>query len=142
LLEPGDLFLLGTDLVKEPERLVAAYDDDAGVTAEFNRNLLRRLDRELDADFDADSFDHIARWNQQARWIEMRLRSTRDQIVSIGALAMEVHLDAGEEILTEISAKFTPEGVVDELWDAGMSVFHSWTDEAGDFQLSLAGLRL
>ena len=105
-LAPGDALLLGTDLVKDVDRLVAAYDDAAGVTAAFNRNVLAVLDRELDADFDPDTFDHVAVWNADAEWIEMRLRSQRAQTVHVRALGLDVEFAAGEELRTEISAKF------------------------------------
>ncbi|WP_405010614.1 L-histidine N(alpha)-methyltransferase [Kitasatospora sp. NBC_01539] len=137
-LEPGDALLLGTDLVKDPAVLVAAYDDAAGVTAEFNRNVLNVLDRELDADFDPEAFEHVAHWDARQEWIEMRLRSTRTQTVKIPALDMPVHFEAGEELRTEVSAKFRRERVADELAAAGMRLSHWWTDGGGRFGLSLA----
>jgi L-histidine N-alpha-methyltransferase len=137
-LEPGDHFLLGTDLVKAPERLVAAYDDARGVTAEFNRNVLRVLNRELGADFDPEAFDHVAVWDAADEWIEMRLRSVRAQTVEIADLDLRVELAAGQEIRTEISAKFRRERVADELARAGLELTHWWTDPAGDFALSLS----
>jgi L-histidine Nalpha-methyltransferase len=140
-LEPGGWLLLGTDLVKEPQRLVAAYDDSAGVTADFNRNLLRVVDRELGADFDADSFAHVARWNGEREWIELALRAGEAQRVTIAALDARIEVAAGEEILTEISAKFSREGVDLELERAGFELLHWWTDAPGDFALSLARLR-
>lgn len=137
-LGEGDHFLLGTDLVKSPERLVAAYDDAQGVTAAFNKNVLAVLDRELDADFDLDAFEHVAVWDPEQEWIEMRLRSLRDQRVTVGALDLVVELAAGEEIRTEVSAKFRPETVEAELAAAGLRLTHLWTDAAGDFALSLS----
>ncbi|MGZ6752494.1 MAG: L-histidine N(alpha)-methyltransferase [Nocardioides sp.] len=137
-LGPGDSFLLGTDLVKAPERLVAAYDDAAGVTAAFNKNVLIVLDRDLAADFDPDAFEHVAVWDAEREWIEMRLRSRRDQVVRVGALDLEVAFAAGEEVRTEISAKFRRETVERELGDAGLSLTAWWTDPAGDFALSLS----
>jgi len=137
-LADGDALLLGTDLVKDTGRLVAAYDDRAGVTAEFNRNVLRVLNRELDADFDVDEFAHVARWDPDEEWIEMRLRAERDQVVTIGRLEMEVRFAAGEELRTEISAKFRREGVARELAAAGLELAEWWTDPAGDFALSLS----
>ncbi|WP_309649169.1 L-histidine N(alpha)-methyltransferase [Nocardioides sp.] len=137
-LAEGDFFLLGTDLVKSPERLVAAYDDALGVTAAFNKNVLTVLDRELDADFDLDTFQHVAVWNEQEEWIEMRLRSTEAQRVHVRGLDLEVELARGEEIRTEISAKFRQEGVTAELAAAGLELTHWWTDPAGDFALSLS----
>jgi L-histidine Nalpha-methyltransferase len=137
-MAPGDSLLLGTDLVKGPARLEAAYDDRAGVTAEFNRNVLRVLNRELGADFDPDRFDHVARWNDDEEWIEMRLRSRGAQTIDIPELDLTVHFDDGEELRTEISAKFRPEQVATELRDAGLEPAGWWTDPAGDFGVSLA----
>jgi L-histidine Nalpha-methyltransferase len=138
VLEPGDGFLLGIDLVKAPERLVAAYDDPQGVTAEFNKNVLRVINRELDADFDIDAFDHVARWDTQAEWIEMRLRSTSDQVVRVGGLGLDVEFRAGEDMRTEISAKFRRDSIAAELGNAGLRPTHYWTDPAGDFALTLS----
>jgi L-histidine N-alpha-methyltransferase len=137
-LEPGDSLLLGTDLVKDVDRLEAAYDDASGVTAEFNLNVLRVMNRELDADFELDQFTHVARYDRDAEWIEMRLRSLADQTVHIRALDLEVEFARAEEVRTEISAKFRQEGVVDELAAAGMRVVRWMTDPAGDFALSLS----
>jgi L-histidine N-alpha-methyltransferase len=139
-LEPGDAFLLGTDLVKDPRRLVAAYDDDAGVTADFNRNVLRVVNRALDADFDPEAFTHVALWNAEAEWIEMRLRADAPHDVTVGALGMDVRFAAGEELRTEISAKFRRTGVEAELAAAGLRLAEWWTDPAGDFALSLSFL--
>jgi L-histidine N-alpha-methyltransferase len=133
-----DRLLLGTDLLKDPMRIIAAYDDSAGVTAAFNRNVLAVLNADLDADFDVDAFDHVARWNDEHEWIEMRLRSRRAQTARIGALGLSVDFAAGEDLLTEISAKFTRDGVARELWECGFVVERTWTDAAGDFQLTLA----
>ena len=138
LLGPGDALLLGTDLVKDPARLVAAYDDTAGVTADFNRNVLRVLNRELGADFAVDAFEHVARWDTDAEWIEMRLRARGPQRVRVHALGLEVAFADGEELRTEISAKFRREGFEAELAAAGLTVAHWWTDPAGDFALSLS----
>jgi L-histidine N-alpha-methyltransferase len=137
-LAPGDWLLLGTDLVKDPARLVAAYDDAAGVTAEFNRNVLTVIDRELSADFDPGSFAHVALWNPAGEWIEMRLRAIGDQVVTVSDLALKVGFADGEELRTEISAKFHRSGVEAELAAAGFSLEHWWTDRDGDFGLSLA----
>jgi L-histidine N-alpha-methyltransferase len=134
----GDSFLLGTDLVKPVERLVAAYDDARGVTAEFNKNVLAVINRELGANFDLSLFQHVALWNSEAEWIEMRLRSTTDQQVRVAALDLTVDFVKGEEIRTEISAKFRPEGVVSELAAVGLRVTDLWTDPAQDFALSLS----
>lgn len=138
VLRPGDSFLLGTDLVKDTRRLVSAYDDDAGVTAAFNRNVLAVINRELDADFDLAYFEHVAKWNAAEERIEMWLHSTRAQTVRVGALDLFVGFDAGEEMLTEVSCKFRPAGVTAELAAAGLRQTHWWTDPAGDFGLSLA----
>jgi L-histidine N-alpha-methyltransferase len=140
-LAPGDALLLGTDLVKDVDRLVAAYDDAAGVTAAFNRNVLSVLDHELDADFDPDAFDHVARWNADAEWIEMWLRSQRAQTVHLRKLALTVEFTSGEELRTEISAKFRRAGVERELAVAGFDLAEWWTDRAGDFALSLSFVR-
>ena len=140
-LAPGDALLLGTDLVKDADRLVAAYDDAAGVTAAFNRNVLSVLDRELDADFDPDTFDHVAVWNADAEWIEMWLRSQRAQTVHVRALGLDVEFAAGEELRTEISAKFRRDRVERELAAAGFHLTEWWTDPAGDFALSLSFVR-
>jgi L-histidine N-alpha-methyltransferase len=137
-LRPGDAFLLGTDLVKDPERLVCAYDDAAGVTAAFNKNVLAVLNRELSAGFDLDAFEHVALWDSEREWIEMRLRSRSDQIVRIAEVDMNVAFAAGEELRTEISAKFRRERVDGELRAAGLVMTHWWTDPAGDFALSLS----
>jgi L-histidine Nalpha-methyltransferase len=137
-LRPGDALLLGTDLVKDPRRLVQAYDDAAGVTAAFNRNLLEVVNRELGATFDVTGFQHVAVWDADNDWIEMRLRSTRRQRVDVPALSLQVDFADGEELRTEISAKFRRAGVARELTEAGLRPAQWWTDEPGDFALSLA----
>ncbi|MBW3573940.1 MAG: L-histidine N(alpha)-methyltransferase [Actinobacteria bacterium] len=137
-LAPGDGLVLGVDLVKEPDRLVRAYDDAAGVTAAFNRNLLAVLNRELGADFDLDAFAHVACWVPEQEWIEMRLRSLAAQRVSIPAIGMEVDFAGGEELRTEISAKFRRQRLDDELSAAGLRLARWWTDTAGDFAVALA----
>lgn len=137
-LQPGDSVLLGTDLVKDSGRLVSAYDDSAGVTAAFNRNVLSVVNRELDADFDLDAFEHVAKWNSDEERIEMWLRADAPQQVRIAGLDLDVAFGAGEEMLTEVSCKFRADGVADELARAGLRQTHWWTDEAGDFGLSLA----
>jgi L-histidine Nalpha-methyltransferase len=138
MLRPGDSLLLGTDLVKDVGRLVRAYDDSAGVTAKFNRNVLAVVNRELDADFDLDAFEHVARWNVAQERIEMWLRASSAQRVQIAALDLAVDFAAGEEMLTEVSCKFRPDGVEAELAAAGLRRTHWWTDPAGDFGLSLS----
>jgi L-histidine N-alpha-methyltransferase len=137
-LAPGDSFLLGTDLVKDGARLVAAYDDPAGVTAAFNRNVLAVINRELGADFDLAAFDHVALWDAEQEWIEMRLRSNRPQMVHLRDLNLDVSIGESEEIRTEISAKFRREGVLQELARAGMRIVRWWTDPGEDFALSLS----
>lgn len=138
LLEPGDALLLGTDLVKDESVLVRAYDDDAGVTAAFNKNVLTVMNRELGADFDPGDFTHVALWNPDDEWIEMRLRARRDLTVKIPEVDLVVHFEAGEEVRTEVSAKFRQDGVRTELREAGLEMTHWWTDTAGRFALSLA----
>jgi L-histidine Nalpha-methyltransferase len=138
VLQPGDSLLLGTDLVKDTTRLVQAYDDAAGVTARFNRNVLAVINRELNADFDVDTFRHVASWNSAEERMEMWLRAERAQRVRIAALNMTVDFDAGEQVLTEVSCKFRADAVADELAQAGLRVTRWWTDTAGDFGLSLS----
>ncbi|MEV7687521.1 L-histidine N(alpha)-methyltransferase [Streptomyces bungoensis] len=138
LLEPGDGLLLGTDLVKDERVLVRAYDDAAGVTAAFNKNVLAVVDRELGADFDPDAFDHVALWDAEREWIEMRLRSRTAQTVKVPALDLAVDFAAGEELRTEVSAKFRKEGVTAELAAVGLELTHWWTDAEARFALSLS----
>jgi L-histidine N-alpha-methyltransferase len=137
-MDHDEWLLLGTDLVKDERRLVAAYDDAQGVTAEFNRNVLRVIDNELGGDFDPDAFEHVALWDADNSWIEMRLRSLRDQHVRVADLDLEVDFTAGEEMQTEISTKFTPEGIRQDLWEHGFVCEASWTDPDGDFLLTLS----
>ena len=137
-LKPGDSLLLGTDLRKDVARLLAAYDDAQGVTARFNLNVLDVLNQALGADFDRAGFDHVTRWNPDGAWIEMRLRSKRDQQVKIPSLGMVVEIGAGEELLTEISSKFEADELGEELAKAGLARVQGWTDPAGDFLLTLA----
>src|SRR5271163_2863272 len=138
VMRPGDSLLLGTDLVKDTDRLVRAYDDAAGVTARFNRNVLAVINRELDADFDVDAYLHVARWNTEEERIEMWLRADRAQRVHVGALDLTIDFAVGEEMLTEVSCKFRPDGVSSELANAGLRRIRWWTDSEGDFGLSLA----
>lgn len=137
-MEPGDHLLLGTDLVKEEARLVAAYDDTQGVTAAFNRNVLHVVNRALDADFDPEGFAHVARWNAAEEWIEMWLRADTAQTVTVRGLGVTVPFADGEAMRTEISAKFRPERVEEELRAAGLALEAWWTDPAGDFACALA----
>lgn len=124
--------------MKDTGRLLRAYDDAAGVTAAFNRNILVVVNRELDADFDVDEFRHVALWDPENEWIEMRLRAERAQQVTINDLGLAVSFAAGEELRTEISAKFRRERVEAELAAAGLQALQFWTDPAGDFGLTLA----
>jgi len=137
-LQPGDTFLLGTDLVKDPARLLRAYDDAAGVTAEFNRNILRVVNSGLAADFAVEEFEHVAVWDAAREWIEMRLRPASEQHVLIGDLGLPVSFAAGEELRTEISAKFRREAIEAELDAAGLRTLRFWTDPGADFGLTLA----
>ena len=137
-MQPGDTFLVGTDLVKDRGRLVAAYDDAAGVTAAFNRNVLDVVNRELDADFDPFAFDHIARFDEEHSWIEMRLRSRTTQRVTLNSLGLTVDFAEGEDIRTEISTKFTTTQICHELSTVGLRPLGQWTDGAGDFALTMA----
>jgi L-histidine N-alpha-methyltransferase len=141
LLEPGDYLLLGTDLVKDIDILEAAYDDAQGVTAEFNRNVLHVLNRELDADFPTELFEHVAFFDPDREWIEMRLRARRACHVRIDALDLEVDFDRGEELRTEISAKFTRDRLKADYAAAGLELAEWFTDDDGLFALSLAQLR-
>jgi len=137
-LDTGEWLLLGTDLVKDPTTLVQAYDDAAGVTAEFNRNVLHVLNRELGADFDVAAFEHVARWDEKEEWIEMRLRATRAMEVHVPAVDLVVSFDEGEEMRTEVSSKFRPARVAAELAEAGFTLSKWWTDPQGRFGVSLA----
>src|SRR5947209_3994394 len=140
LLGPEDHLLMGTDLVKDPDVLEAAYDDAQGVTAEFNRNVLRVVNRELDAGFDPEDFDHVAHFNREHEWIEMRLRARREHTTLVRALDLPVHFDAREEMRTEISAKFTPQRLQGDLAAAGLELTRWLTDSEGLFALSLSCL--
>jgi L-histidine N-alpha-methyltransferase len=137
-MRAGDAFLLGADLVKLPDTLLPAYDDAAGVTAAFNRNVLHVLNRELDADVDVDSFTHVALWDPQREWIEMRLRSTIAQTVRVRAINLEVKFAEGETMRTEISAKFRRAGLEAELRAGGLEVVRWWTDSRERFAVTLA----
>ena len=137
-LQPGDGLLLGTDLLKDRERLYAAYNDSAGVTADFNRNVLRVLNRELGGDFDPEAFEHFAPFDEANAWIEMRLVSRRAQTVWLSTLRRRVDFAEGEVLRTEVSCKFQQHQVEAELAEAGLQLTEWWTDAAGDFALSLA----
>jgi L-histidine N-alpha-methyltransferase len=138
LLGDGDHLLLGTDLVKDVDRLEAAYDDAAGVTAEFNKNVLEVLNRELGADFDLDAFDHVAVFDAEQGWMDIRLRSQVDQTVTLDDIELEIEFAAEEEMRTEISAKFTRERLEDVYGEAGLQMSGWFTDAAADYALSLA----
>jgi L-histidine N-alpha-methyltransferase len=138
LLGDGDRLLLGTDLVKDPAVIEAAYDDPGGVTAEFNRNVLHVINRELDADFAPDEFDHVAFFDRRHEWIEMRLRARRECSVLIAGVGLRVDFSAGEELRTEISAKFTRSRIEADFAAAGLALDSWYTDDDGRFALSLA----
>jgi len=137
-LAPGDFLLMGTDLVKDTGRLVAAYDDAAGVTAAFDLNLLSVLENQLGAKLDADAFAHRSVWVPEQEWIEMRLVAQRDTAIEVPELDVRTELAAGEHLRTEVSAKFRRERVDAELEAAGFDLAGWWTDAAGDFAVSLA----
>jgi L-histidine N-alpha-methyltransferase len=138
LFGPGDHLLLGTDLVKDTTRLEAAYDDAAGVTAEFNKNVLAVLNRELGADFDLDTFEHVSRYDAREERMDIRLRSLVAQTVQLAGLEMTIQFAAGEEMRTEISTKFTRERLEAVYAEAGLEMRGWFTDPAGDYALSLA----
>jgi L-histidine N-alpha-methyltransferase len=137
-MSSDDSLLLGTDLVKDRARLVTAYDDAAGVTADFNRNVLHVLNEQLGGDFDTDLFRHVALWNEEDQWIEMRLRAIRATTVTLKEAGITVDFREGEDLLTEISSKFTVERVASELSAAGFVVDGMWGAEQGEFLLTLA----
>ncbi|MGW4713355.1 L-histidine N(alpha)-methyltransferase [Nocardia sp. NPDC004260] len=141
LLEPGEQLLLGAGLVTDPAVLVPAYDDAAGVTAEFNRNVLHVLNSRLRADFAPEKFRHVAVWDAEREWIEMRLEASEDMTVAVGDLDLTVRFGRGEQMRTEISAKFRVERLEAELTDAGFATGHVWTDPDDRFALLLAGRR-
>ena len=138
LLGPSDRFLLGTDLVKDPRVLEAAYDDSQGVTAEFNRNVLRVINLELDADFWPEAFEHVAFYDRAHEWVEMRLRAVRPCTVLVAGLGLRVEFAAGEEVRTEISAKFTRARVEADLQAAGLGLECWYPDSDRLFAVSLA----
>ncbi|MDT8912644.1 L-histidine N(alpha)-methyltransferase [Amycolatopsis sp. PS_44_ISF1] len=138
VLDEGEWLLLGTDLVKDRETLERAYDDEAGVTAAFNRNVLRVINTGLGANFDLDAFEHASYWDAGHEWVEMRLRARRALTVQIPGAGLEVRFAEGEHIRTEISAKFRPGGVEAELAAAGFGLERWWTDSQQRFGVSLA----
>jgi L-histidine N-alpha-methyltransferase len=139
LLGPDDTLLLGADLIKDPMRLEAAYNDSAGITAEFNKNVLAVLNNQLGADFDLEAFEHVARYDEEAERMDIRLCSLADQQVRLDDLDLEITFAAGEEMRTEISTKFTRERLESSYAGAGLELRDWFTDEAGDYALSLAG---
>ena len=141
LMYPGDRFLLGTDLVKDAATLELAYDDPQGVTAEFNKNVLHVLNRELDANFAPDQFEHVAFWDADNEWVDIRLRSLTEQFIDLRALDMRSHFARNEEMRTEISTKFTRERLEASYADAGLELVEWWTDPEGLYALSLAKTR-
>jgi uncharacterized SAM-dependent methyltransferase len=137
-LSAGDTLLLGTDLAKDPAILIPAYDDAQNVTAEFNKNILRRINRELDADFDIDSFRHVARWNAKQSRMEMHLESQQPQTVNLRSLNLNIKFANGERIHTENSYKYTLASVREMLNAAGFSLEKTWLDRKKWFALHLA----
>lgn len=140
-LDKGEWLLLGVGLVVDPEIVVPAYDDAAGITAAFDRNVLHVLNRRLGANFEPDRFRHVALWDADNEWIEMRLEATAAMTVQIPGLDLEVSFDAGEQLRTEISAKFRLDGIAQELTDAGFVVRHEWVDPGARFALIGASRR-
>ncbi|MGW1742770.1 L-histidine N(alpha)-methyltransferase [Nocardia sp. NPDC001965] len=138
MLRPGEHLLVGVGLVTDPAEMISAYDDAAGVTAEFNRNMLHVVNARLGADFDPLGFAHIAVWDPDLEWIEMRLVATRPMRVTIPELDLVVDFAADEQLRTEISAKFRPAAVRTELTAAGFRVRRVWTDPGDRFALVLA----
>jgi L-histidine Nalpha-methyltransferase len=138
LMGPEDRLLLGTDLVKAHDRLEAAYDDAGGVTAEFNKNVLRVLNRELGADFDLDAFEHVATYDAEEARMDIRLRSLEEQTIRVEELEMEISFARGEEMRTEISSKFTYERLTQVYDEAGLAISGWFTDADCDYALSLA----
>jgi L-histidine N-alpha-methyltransferase len=140
-LDPGEWFLLGVDLVKSIDRMVAAYHDPGGVTADFIRNGLRVVNNELGADFDVEAFGYVAFWDPLEERMDLRLRASRPQRVRIAELGLEVELGDGEEIRAEVSTKFRLDPLAGELAAAGFEARARWTDPAGDFGMVLAERR-
>ena len=135
---PDDHFLLGTDLVKPKSQLEAAYNDESGVTAKFNKNVLNVVNRELDGDFDTDQFEHVAFFNEELSCIEMRLRSLAEHSVQFRELDQTIFFKSGEEIQTEISCKFTRESVESVCVQAGLTLCDWFTDSMGRFALYIS----
>ncbi len=140
-MDDGDELLLGTDLVKDADRLITAYDDADGVTEAFVKNSLRVLNRELDADFDVSAFSYVPFWDRRMERMDLRLRAEMPQHVTIPGAELELDLASGEEIRVEISTKFTPERLRAELGAAGLEITRIWTDPTDSFALTLARKR-
>jgi L-histidine N-alpha-methyltransferase len=138
MLGPGDVLLMGVDLDTDPERTRRAYDDAAGVTAEFNRNVLAVVNRELDADFMPDTFDHVAVWNPVERRVEMRLRATRPMRVRLARAGTELSFRTGDEILTEICTKFNRPGLREIYAAVGLELIEWHSDPEDRFAVTLA----
>lgn len=138
VLDPGENLILGVGLVIDPAVLVPAYDDAAGVTAQFNLNVLAVLNKQLGANFPVEDFRHVALWDAENQWIEMRLEALRELSVRIDDLDLEITFAAGEQLRTEISAKFTEDGIAAELASAGYGVRKVWTDQDQRFALLCA----
>lgn len=139
-MTPESFFLLGVDLVKPVDRIMAAYNDPAGITAEFTLNLLHVLNRELDADFDVAAFEHVGLWDPIHTRVDLRLRSLREQTVHVRGAGLTIEFGRDEELRAEISTKFTLPQVTDELAHAGMAIVRTWTDGGGDVAVVLARL--
>jgi L-histidine N-alpha-methyltransferase len=140
VFRPGDMLLLGVDLVKNPAELIAAYNDSAGVSTAFNKNLLTVLNARVGADFNLDTFDYVVTWQDEAEYVAMWEQSRIDQVVRLSEIDLPVELAAGERIWTGISAKFRQDGIRAELESAGFSLQHWWTDPDGRYALSLSTL--
>lgn len=138
VLDSGESLILGVGLVTDPAVLVPAYDDSAGVTAQFNLNVLSVLNKQLGADFPIEAFRHVALWDSENQWIEMRLEASRDLSVRIEDLDLEITFAKGEQLRTEISAKFTVDSISAELEAAGFVVQKVWTDDDQRFALLCA----
>lgn len=138
LMEPSDHLMIGVDLVKDRARLESAYNDSVGITEMFNKNILTVLNREIGSDFDLDLFEHVAFFDPDNAWIEMRLRALSAHSVQLGNLSRELEFDQGEEIRTEISCKFTRDSLTEDLLQSGLSISDWHQDERADFALCTA----
>jgi L-histidine N-alpha-methyltransferase len=140
-LEPGDAFLLGLDLVKDEETMIAAYDDSRGVSAEFNKNILHVINRELGGDIPVDAFEHVTRFDRELSCMSQSLRASCDVVANIRALDLAVTFVAGEEIHTEVSCKFSRTQVEREFDAAGMRLTHWYTDNGDRFAVAIGSLQ-